>query len=169
MTSIMTSAHTPRPKPASPKSSRHSYLTLRPGTVRALAVAGIGGQWGYFLLKFFFGDKPAAALLIGGGILELGAIGCMLLVFFSSYSFIANAPDREIDERELAQRYRAYFYAYQYVIGGLILGSIGAELVEKVFGAALSAGVVNNFIWTMIFTAFVMPAAFLAWWDREEY
>ena len=165
----MTSPHTTEHPPTRPKTSRHSYLTLRPATVRALAVAGIGGQWSYFLLKFFFGNDASAALLIGGGILELGAIGCMLLVFFSSYSFVANAPDRDIDERELAQRYRAYFYAYQYVIGGLILGSVAGELLEKVLGVAPSMGVVNNFVWTMIFTSFVMPAALLSWWDREDY
>ena len=149
------------------KDNRRWYLSLRPRTARILAHIGIDGAWGYFLLKFFYRDDTPSALPLIGGFLIVSAFVATLLLFFSSYSFIANAPSQEIDERELAERYRAHFYAFQYAIIGLIVGYIGLELLQRNPQYTLSPGVVENYLTTMIMTSLVMPAALLAFWDRD--
>lgn len=154
-------------KSSTAPTNRRWYVTLSPRTARTLAVLGIGGTWSYFALKFLYGDNAPPSLLLIGGILQLSALLCMVVLFFSTYSFIAHAPSRDIDERELAERYRAHFYAFQYVIVGLIVGAVAVEVADKTWAYTPSMGVVVNFISTMVWTSFVMPAALLAFWDRE--
>lgn len=154
-------------KTATTKNHRRWYLNLRPRTARILSHIAIDGAWGYFLLKFFFRDDTPSSLLRIGGILIVGALIAGALLFSSSYSFIANAPSQEIDERELAQRYRAHFYAFQYVVIGLIVGYIGLDVLQRNPHFTLSSGVVENYLTTMILTSLIMPAALLAFWDRE--
>ena len=149
------------------KDHRRWYLNLRPRTARILAVGGIGGAWSYFFLKFLYGEDAASSLLLVGGILQIAALLSAALLFFSTYSYISHAPSREIDERELAERYRAHYYAFQYIIVGLILSSIGTDVAKRRWDYTPSIGVVDNFIWTLILTSLIMPAALLAFWDRE--
>lgn len=149
------------------KSSRRAYFTFRATTVRSLSIAAIGGLWSYFFLKLSFGKGLSATALVASGALLIGALLCAALVFLSTYSFISHAPDREIDERELAQRYRAHFHAFQYTLGGLILGPVITEAVGKIWKIVPSVGILSNFIFTMTFTSLIMPAALLAFWDDE--
>ena len=61
----------------------------------------------------------------------VGLVGCFV-IFMTTFSFTANAPDHQIDERERAERNAAYFRAYQVVITAvflLFLATIGARLL----------------------------------------
>lgn len=149
------------------RNNRRWYLDLRPRTARILAHIGIDGAWAYFLLKFSFRDDASPLLLKVGGVVLISALLCSAVLFFSRYSFIANAPSQEIDERELAERYRAHFYAFQYVVVGLILGWLGAEFAGKRWDYTPSLTVIGNYLTVMISTSLIMPAALLAYWDRE--
>ena len=155
------------PETPSTRNPRRWYLSLSPRTAKILAHVGIEGAWGYFLLKFTFQDDTPSAFLLVGGILLVSALIASLLLFFSSYSFIANAPSQQIDERELAERYRAHFYAFQYVVFALIVGYVGLDVLERNPHFTLASGLVMNFLTTMIMTSLIMPAALLAYWDRE--
>jgi hypothetical protein len=136
-----------------------AYLSLSPRTVRRLFQVALTGLWGWFALKFFLeGDRPA--VLVASGVCLLGGITAALLVFLSDLSFIAHAPERDIDEYQLQQRNRAYLATLRYGCGALAL----AWIARAVGGphAVVSVNVLDNFILVLFLTLLIAPAGFLA-------
>jgi hypothetical protein len=136
-----------------------AYLSLSPRTVRRLFQLALTGLWGWFTLKFFLeGDRPA--VLVASGVCLLGGITAALLVFLSDLSFIAHAPERDIDEYQLQQRNRAYLATLRYGCGALAL----AWIARAVGGphAVVSVNVLDNFILVLFLTLLIAPAGFLA-------
>jgi hypothetical protein len=136
-----------------------AYLSLSPRTVRRLFQLALTGLWGWFTLKFFLeGDRPA--VLVASGVCLLGGITAALLVFLSDLSFIAHAPERDIDEYQLQQRNRAYLATLRYGSGALAI----AWFARTVGGphTPVTAGVLDNFILVLFLTMLIAPAGFLA-------
>lgn len=122
-------------------------------------------------MKFLVADEPGpqqAGLQVAVGVLGLAGMVASVLLFLSTYSFRANAPDTQIDEREVVERNRAYFRAYQTLVLVLLLSYIVTEVLEKAFGWVPSRGVIANFLTVLIFTALTLPAALLSWRDSGE-
>ena len=144
------------------------YLNFSRTTARTLSVVALGSLSAWFGLKFLLTDDAGpgqGGLQLAVGLLALAGMVASILLFLSTYSFRANAPDANIDEREVTERNRAYFRAYQALVGVLLLSYIVAEFLEKAYGWVPSRGVVANFLTVLIFAALTLPAAILAWWD----
>lgn len=147
---------------------RSRYLLLSPGGAKALSAIAIGGMYGWFLLKFFLvGDQPVMQLAVG--LLGLTGVGSSLVMFFCTYSFVANAPDKYLDEREVQDRNSAYLSAYVYAVSMLLIAYIGSDVVGKVYSAfEVTSGIVTNFLNLAFFTCLIMPATILAWRDSGD-
>ena len=136
-----------------------AYLRLSPRTVRRLFQLALTGLWGWFTLKFFLeGDRPA--VLVASGVCLLGGIAAALLVFLSDLSFIAHAPERDINEYQLQQRNRAYLATLRYGSAALALAWLARML--RIQPHPVSAGVLDNFILVLFVTMLIAPAGFLA-------
>jgi hypothetical protein len=135
------------------------YLKLSPRTVRRLFQVALTGLWGWFGFKFFL-TAGEPAVLVASGICLLGGLAAAILVFLSDLSFIAHAPERDIDEYQLQQRNRAYLATLRYGSGALALA-----WVARTSGGPhtpVTAGVLDNFILVLFLTMLIAPAGFLA-------
>jgi hypothetical protein len=134
-------------------------MKLSPQRVRSLFRLALTGLWGWFALKFFLTEGQPAMLAASGVCLLTGVVAA-ILVFLSDLSFIAHAPERDIDEYQLQQRNRAYLATLRYGCGALAL----AWIARAVGGprAVVSANVLDNFILVLFLTLLIAPAGFLA-------
>ena len=152
--------------PSQPVPDRSKYILLTPRSAKALSVIAIGGLYAWFLLKFLLtNNQPALQLIIGA----LGLIGMVssIVMFLCTYSFVANAPDKYLDEREIQDRNAAYTRAYIYAVSMLLVGYIASDVVGKVFsGVEVTSDIVTNYLNLALFTCLIMPATILAWRDR---
>lgn len=142
-------------------------INLSPRTSKLLGCYALAAMHSWFLAKLGLPSESGGAELVVG----LAAITGMLasIVFFvSTYGVIANAPDTALDERELAERNRAYFGAFKYLVLMTVAGGMIPEMLAKMFNFELSIGVLKNFILLMFTTALVLPGFLIAWSDREE-
>ena len=147
---------------------RSKYILLSPRGAKALSVVAIGALYGWFFLKLLLvGEQPALQLAVG--VLALVGMVASIVMFLCTYSFVANAPDKYLDEREIGDRNAAYMRAYVYVVSMLLVAYIGSDLVGKVYGnLQVSSAMVTNFLNVAFFTCLIMPATVLAWRDRAE-
>ena len=142
-----------------------NYFRFSASTTQKLSTLAIVGLWAWFLGKFFLrDDRPG--LLVVLGVCFLGGTLLSVLLFVSSYSFVANAPDDQIDERELALRNRAYFKTVQYVVACLVVGLLGTEFAEH-RGIHLGPNVFQNFLLCLMITTLIVPTWLLSRWDSE--
>ena len=146
-------------------SPRFSYMNLSPRTVRGLFVAMLVGLWGSLLLKFGI-EAERPALLIGFGVLLLMGIGAGGLLFLSSLSFIAHAPEGQIDERELAERNRAYFDTVKMIALVILVAGLVTSFGDRV-GLRVTLPIMENFLMRLFLTTIVAPAGFLAWRQKS--
>jgi len=141
------------------------YFRFSAQTTLSLSNVALLGLWGWFLGKFFLReDRPG--LLVVLGICLLGGTILSIPVFVSPYSFVANAPEDQIDERELALRNRAYLKTVQYVVTCLLLGLFGSEIAEH-RGIVLGSTVFQNFLLCLMISTLIVPARCLARWDVD--
>lgn len=138
-----------------------AYRKLRPATVRSLFLVANATLWGWFALKFFL--TPERPLLqLAAGVLALVGISTAAAVFLSDLSFVAHAPEGQIDEFQLSQRNRAYLQTMRYVSALLALSMIGGLFGIYPQKAEVTAGVMRNFIFVLFITTVISPAGFLA-------
>ena len=150
-----------------PTPDRSKYILLTPNGAKALSVVAIGSLYAWFVLKLFLnGEQPALQLIVGA----LGLIGVLssVVMFLCTYSFIANAPDKYLDEREIQDRNAAYMRAYIYAVSMLLVGYIASDVIGKVYsGFEVTPEVLTNYLNLAVFTSLIMPATILAWRDRS--
>lgn len=146
-------------------SPRFSYMNLSPRTVRGLFVAMLVGLWGSLLLKFGL-EAERPVLLIGFGVLLLMGIGAGGFLFLSSLSFIAHAPEGQIDERELAERNRAYFDTVKMIALVILVAGLVTSFGDRV-GLRVTLPMMENFLMRLFLTIIVAPAGFLAWRQKS--
>ncbi len=146
-------------------SPRFSYMNLSLRTVRGLFVAMLVGLWGSLLLKFGM-EAERPVLLIGFGVLLLMGIGAGGLLFLSSLSFIAHAPEGQIDERELAERNRAYFDTVRFIGLAVLVAGLVTSFGDRV-GLRVTLPIMENFLMRLFLTTIVAPAGFLAWRQKS--
>ena len=145
--------------------TRSKYIALKPWSAKLLSVVALGGMYSWFGLKFFLTEeRPVLGLVVGA--LALVGIIASITLFLCTYSYIANAPERDIDERELSQRNAAYFRAYQYAVVVLLLGSIGNEVAER-YEYTISSAVFGNYLLLCFITFFIFPTTVLVWTAEE--
>ena len=134
-------------------------MKLSPQRVRSLFRLALTGLWGWFALKFFL-TEGQPAMLVASGVCLLTGVVAAILVFLSDLSFIAHAPEQDIDEYQLQQRNRAYLATLRYGCGALALAWIARTLRGP--HTVVSANVLDNFILVLFLTLLIAPAGFLA-------
>ena len=148
------------------RGSRRQFLPLPGWAVRVLSLYGCLGMYAYFVLKNFFAPDRPVLIAIGGPLL-ITAIVALVVVFASTYSFIAFASHADIDERELAERNAAFAFSFHYLVGGLLLAVTVGAAAEKYRDWQPSMQLVENFALVITLTGLAMPAAVMAWRERR--
>ncbi|MEY3666650.1 MAG: hypothetical protein RL572_190 [Pseudomonadota bacterium] len=150
-----------------PRPDRSKYIFLRPRSAKMISLIAIGCLYGWFALKCLpIVDQPAVQITVG----VLGLLGVIsaILMFLCTYSFMANAPDEYLDEREIQERNAAYLQSYIYAMAMLLVGYIASDIVGRVYaGFTVTPEVVSNFLTLALFTGLIMPTTVLAWRDCE--
>lgn len=81
---------------------------------------------------------------------------------------LGNAPDKDLDERQIQVRDNAYRYAYMGLATGLLLGGIYYTLaVDKALWLPSTYDQANYFLWGIILLTLTLPSAILAWTEPE--
>ena len=147
---------------------RSKYLLLSPRAAKMLSALSIGSLYLWFVLKIFLTGDPTPLSMVVGLVGLVGVVSAIVM-FLCTYSFVANAPNEVLDERELQDRNAAYMSAYVYAVSLLLIGYIGADVVGKIYsGFEVTPEVVKNFLNVALFTCLITPATILAWRDRGE-
>lgn len=147
-------------------SKRAFRIELSPAKVRFLSVVSLGGLSGWFLCKLVLPmSDPLAQLFVG--VLALTSFISSIVVALSGHAYMANAPDKQLDERELAQRNAAYVRAYQISAMAVLAGLIGLHRLAIWTDNIASAAVYENYLTVIFFAHLVLPASVLAW--REAW
>ena len=138
-----------------------AYRKYRPATVRKLFLTANLTLWGWFALKCFL--SPERPLLqLAAGLLALIGITTAIATFLSDLSFVAHAPEGQIDEFQLSQRNRAYLQTMRYVSALLAVSMCGSLFGIFPGRAEVTVGVLSNFIFVLFVTTLISPAGFLA-------
>ena len=153
--------------PSQPAADRSKYILLTPNGAKALSVVAIGSLYAWFVLKLFLTAEPRVLQLTVGALGMIGALSSVVM-FLCTYSFVANAPDKYLDEREIQDRNAAYMRAYIYAVSMLLVGYIASDVVGKVYsGFEVTPEVLTNYLNLALFTCLIMPATILASRDRS--
>jgi hypothetical protein len=153
--------------PSQPAADRSKYILLTPNGAKALSVVAIGSLYAWFVLKLFLTAEPPVLQLTVGALGMIGALSSVVM-FLCTHSFVANAPDKYLDEREIQDRNAAYMRAYIYAVSMLLVGYIASDVVGKVYsGFEVTPEVLTNYLNLALFTCLIMPATILAWRDRS--
>ena len=147
--------------------NRITRINQSPRTARIVGSYALIAMHGWFFAKLGLPSEDGAAEVIVGLAALTGMI-TSILFFLGTYGVMANAPDAMLDERELADRNRAYFSAFKYLVAMALLGGVIPEFLAKAIGFELSVGVLKNYIFLIFTTALVLPGFFLAWSARDE-
>jgi hypothetical protein len=109
--------------------------------------------------------EPRIAALAVSLLKIAGLLGALVL-FLSSYGQLSQKAERELDEREVAIRNRAYVLTHQIMVGVLLAGFLWVTLADKfgwwLPGASRTADLITAFA----MGSMALPAAILAWRDR---
>jgi hypothetical protein len=141
-------------------------IALSPAKVRVLSIVSLGGLAGWFVSKLVLPlSDPSNQFFVG--LLALISFISSIVVALSGHAYLANAPDQQLDERELSQRNAAYFRAYQISAVAVLAGLIGIHRVAIWTGNTASAAVYENYLTLIFFAHLVLPASILAW--RETW
>lgn len=146
---------------------RHVRINLSPRTGKILGSYALIAMHGWFFAKLGLPSSAGGAEVFVGFAALTGMIASIVF-FVGTYGVLANAPDAMLDERELAERNRAYFSAFKYLVAMTIAGGMVPEFLSKLFNFDLSVAVMKNFMLLMFTTALVLPGFFIAWADKAE-
>jgi cytochrome bd-type quinol oxidase subunit 2 len=148
-------------------SQRAFRIELSPAKVRILSVASLGGLSGWFICKLMFPlSEPWAQLFVG--VLALASFISSIIVALSGHAYMANAPEKQLDERELGQRNAAYVRAYQISAIAVLAGMIGLHRLAVWTGNIATAALYENYLTVVFFAHLVLPAAVLAWRESKQ-
>jgi len=137
-------------------------LKLAPARARALVAVAYTGLLAGFALDLALGPQQGALQLAVSLLKLVGLVGC-LVIFMTTFSFTANAPDHQIDERERAERNAAYVRAYQVVITAvflLFLTMIGVRLLTD---WTPTVSMLEDLLTVIGVGGLALPPALLAW------
>jgi hypothetical protein len=137
--------------------SRRMLVVLVYGAYVAVALTVASGTFDAAVM-------PSIQSLIAGITAWLGA---WMLSRMSRHWRWGQAPDDQLDEREVATRLRAYHLAYMIMTSTVFLSLIAlsfwADLREL---SSFSYAQVNAVLWGVFLIGWTLPSAILAWIDR---
>lgn len=160
MLTMPTTPHTPtadeRPTPS--RTLRRLYVLL--------FYTGSGIALGTQFVK----DGLPSGLYLGTliSMTVLAMITAFLLFRIPNLWNIGNAPDQQLDERQVRIRNHAYRLAYS-GLGTLILFTFfyGSIAIDKGFWLPATYGEASALMWIYLILALTLPTTVLAWMERE--
>jgi hypothetical protein len=107
-----------------------------------------------------------------GGIAGLALILVTLFAMWRIYEFrshLAQAPDAQLDERQVQIRDRAYLDSYRIFVGVTLVALVVAGLVPGILGRPLTLtfDVVNWFVMGGVLISLALPSAVVAWREPD--
>jgi cytochrome bd-type quinol oxidase subunit 2 len=151
--------------PGMSNATKSFQIPMRAGTARALSVgvvvALVAGYLGAAAVS-----EPAPALDIGLAVLKLAGLVGAILLFLSSYGQMSQRAERELDEREVAVRNRAYVLTHQMMVIALFIAFFWVESAAKLGLWLPAPDELGNLITAFALSSMALPAAILAWRDR---
>jgi len=142
-------------------------LKLSPARARWLVAATYPALVVGYLLDLALEPQSGGFAMAVAALKLAGLVGCGV-IFLTTFSCTANAPDHQIDERERAERNAAYFRAYQVVISAvflLFLALIGLRLLTE---WTPTVGTIEELLTLIGIGGLALPAAILAWRSPAE-
>lgn len=105
--------------------------------------------------------------------LVVGALALLLMLSaFAVYAFrrrLAQSPDGDLDERQVAVRDRAYLESYRVFVAVVLLGllvvGIGSDAVDRPL--LVTFDVVQPVLWAAILYGMLLPSAVVAWRETD--
>jgi cytochrome bd-type quinol oxidase subunit 2 len=151
--------------PGVTNTTKSFQIPMRPRTARALSVGVVAALIGGYLGAAVH-PAPAPAIDIGLAVLKLGGLVGAMVLFLSNYGQMSQRAERDLDEREVAVRNRAYVLTHQIMVITLFLAFFWVDMADR-FGWWLPpVGEVGNLITAFALSSMALPAAILAWRDR---
>jgi len=105
--------------------------------------------------------------------LVVAALGLgVILAAIALYQFrrrMAQSPDRDLDERQIAIRDRAYLVSYRafsaIVLGGLLVAGILPDVLDRPLAVTFEA--VQPVFWGAFLYSIILPSAVVAWQEPD--
>jgi hypothetical protein len=107
---------------------------------------------------------PSIQALVAG---VMSWFGVWILSCMAPHWRLGQAPDAELDERELSMRLRAYYLAYVIFNSTVFLFLVGASLFMDIAKInEVSYAQVSVVLWGVFLFGWTLPSAVIAWTDR---
>lgn len=142
-------------------------LKLSPSRARWIVAATYSTLLVGYLLDLVLDPLQGGLSLAVSAFKLAGLVGCAV-IFLSTFSFTANAPDHQIDERERAERNAAYVRAYQVVIGAVFLMFLALIGIRLLTDWTPTVGTLEELLTLLGIGGLALPAAILAWRSPAE-
>lgn len=142
-------------------------LKLNPSRARWLVAVTYPALIVGYLLDLALAPQDGGFGLVVSLLKLAGLVGCGV-IFLTTFSFTANAPDHQIDERERAERNVAYFRAYQVVIGAVFLMFLALIGIRWLSDWTPTVGTIEELLTLIGIGGLALPAAILAWRSSAE-
>lgn len=95
--------------------------------------------------------------------------GVAVFMRMGRFWLLGNAPDDQLDEREVQVRLRAYSWSYVTLVSlvfvALVLWTVGVDLIDPV---SLSYPQLSAIGWGFFLYGLTLPTAVIAWTERED-
>ena len=144
------------------------YIRLRQSLIKRLSWVALGSLHLWLVLMLVLPTELGWGGLLASTLSLVGMVAAVM-IFLCTYSFMANAPERWIDERELAQRNAAYFRSYQYVVLMILTGLLYVEATVVFSKESLASTQISCYLTVLFFSSLIMPACILAWRDEPVH
>lgn len=150
--------------------AQNTLDSISRGARRSAVIAVMAG---YPLLVAAWAGLPALGLPPVVWAIVVGALGLVVLLgSYAIWSFrqrLAQAPDEELDERQIAVRDRAYLDSYRALAGLLVLGLLAATIVPDAIDrpVQLTFETIQPVMWGAILYAIILPSAVVAWREPD--
>lgn len=95
-------------------------IILAAGQARILSVLALSAIVAGYLLDAIFTEMPRAAFVAVGIVKLFGLLGATAL-FLDAHGMAANAPEKLLDERQRAERGRAFVLSHQIIVSAIFL------------------------------------------------
>lgn len=145
-------------QPVSPSllSRRFTVLSVYGGYL-CLALVVASGQMDAHIM-------PSIQALIAG---IMAWSGVWILSRMAPHWRLGQAPDAELDERELSMRLRAYYLAYVIFNATVFLFLVGASLLMDIAKvSSVNYVQISAVLWGVFLYGWTLPSAVIAWIDR---
>lgn len=107
---------------------------------------------------------PSVQALIAG---IMAWSGVWILSRMAPHWRLGQAPDAELDERELSMRLRAYYLAYVIFNATVFLFLVGASLLMDIAKvSSVNYVQISAALWGVFLYGWTLPSAVIAWIDR---